>query len=226
MRNIGVRSVLTITLVFALGGVVPIAADTRPVRREASAKEVAVAFARAWNARSKDGLLKAATVPFFGGTCGIGRGGSAPPLVQTNLCKSEEELGEYLGSSFHGPRLPAIPSFDNQSRLLAYRPAGKLSCEVQRIETYADFRKKYLEKDWADKGSLRQQIQRTAREALDAVLRDGDLIVYVGPKDGPGEGILMHFGNGPLGPPKVAGILGDLHPAVRRLFGAENPIPE
>jgi len=225
MRSICVRFVLAVSLLFAFGGVVPIPAGTQEARREASAREVAVAFARSWNARSRDEVLKAATVPFFGGTCGIGRGGSAPPLVHTNLCKTEKQLSEYLDDSFNGLRLPAIPSFDNQDRLLAYRPAGKLSEEVQRIETYADFRKKFLEKDWPEKDLLRRQIQQTARETLDAVLREEDLIVYVRSKDGVGEGILLHFGAGPLGPPRVAGILGDLHPAVRGLFGAENPIP-
>lgn len=224
MCGMGIRSALGACLLFVPMNPLPSPAGPREGRREASAKAVALAFARSWNARSKDGVLKVASAPFFGGTCGIGRGGSAPPLVQTNLCKTEKQLGEYLDDIFHGLRLPAQPSFDNQARLLAYRPAGDLATEVQRIETYAAFRKKYLEKDWPEQDFPRRQIQQTARQTLDAVLRPDDLIVYVGSKDGRREGILMHFGAGPLGPPKVAGILGDLNPAVRGLFGAENPV--
>jgi hypothetical protein len=232
MCSIRVPSALGVSLLCALVGVAPSPADPPEARREASAKKVALGFAESWNARSKDRLLNVATIPFFGGTYGIGRGGSAPPLVKTNLCRTEKELGEYLDNSFHGPRLQFLPGdrvprpLGNQYQLLVSRPAGKLSTEVQRIETYADFRKKYMEKDWPEKDFPRHQIQQTARETLDAVLRPDDLIVYVGSKAGVSEGILMHFADGPLGAAKVAGILGDLNPAVRGLFGAENPIPK
>jgi hypothetical protein len=226
MCSIRVRSTLGVSLLFALIGVLPSPAGPREARREASAKEVALAFARSWNARSKDEVLKLATVPFFGGTCDIGYGGSGPPeaLVRTTFCKTEKQLGQYLDDSFHGPwkrftvlpghRLPTRLSSGNEDWLLAYRPAGKLPTDVQRIESYGDYRKKYLEKDVPEKGSLRYWTRKKGREILHAVLRPDDLIVYVGSKHGLSEGILLHFGNGPLGSPKVAGILGDLYPAM------------
>jgi hypothetical protein len=117
--------------------------------------------------------------------------------------------------------VPGRLSSGNEEWLLAYRPTGKIPTDVQRIESYADYRKKYLERDVPEKGSPRYWTRKKGWEMLHTVLRPDDLIVYVGSKDGVSEGILMHFGNGPLGSPRVAGILGDLYPAIPGPFGAE-----
>jgi len=116
----------------------------------------------------------------------------------------------------------------------------KLSLEVLRVERYADFRKKYLEKEPAPADpddlqsqqlrDMRVQQLRSARRALDQSIGKDGLIVFLGDekeisqKKNISQGILIRFEKGTA---KVGGLLGGANPDwTFSVLKYINPIPE
>jgi hypothetical protein len=180
--------------------------------REKAAREAAIAYAKAYNAKADraTGVMKIAAVPFFAG--GFDIGGSGPRIpIHAQLFKKDQDLRQW---------------FEKSRRDL------DLSLKVLRVERYADFRKKYLEKepapdDWSD---MRLRLQQAWRWALDESLGKDGLIVFLGDekeisqKKNISQGILVRFEKGTA---KVGGLLGGANPdwtfSVLKFI---NPIPE
>ena len=187
--------------------------------REKAAREAAVAYAKACNLKTNRAAeaIKIAAVPFFTGdfyrapTSFIDGAGVAYVL------EKDEDLRKW---------------FDNDRGFKL-----KLSLEVLRVERYADFRKKYLEKEPAPADpddlqsqqlrDMRVQQLRSARRALDQSIGKDGLIVFLGDekeisqKKNISQGILIRFEKGSA---KVGGDLGGLNPDW--VFSAVKPLPE
>jgi hypothetical protein len=170
--------------------------------RKKAAQEAAVTYARAYNRKTGQAaaVMKVAAVPFFPGMVSFGGSGPRVP-IDAPVFKEEKELLKWLG-----PRL-GHPS-----------PERTLSLKIRRVESYADFRKKYLEKEPgpAGLGDLPLRLQQAAREALDQSIGKDGLIVFLGEKSGLSEGVLVRFEKGTA---KIAGVLGVVNP-VWKLGGS------
>ena len=180
--------------------------------REKAAREAAIAYAKAYNVKENRvaGVMKIAAVPFFAG--GFDIGGSGPHIpIHAQLFKEDHALRQWLEK----PNKPL-----------------DLSLKVLRVESYADFRKKYLEKEPApgDMYDMRLRLQQAWRWALDESLGKDGLIVFLGDekeisqKKNISQGILVRFQKGTA---KVGGLLGGANPdwtfSVLKFI---NPIPE
>jgi hypothetical protein len=179
---------------------------------EKAAREAAVAYAKAYNIKENRvaGVMKVAAVPFFAG--GFDVGGSGPQIpIHAQFFKEDQELRQWLEKP--------INTLD-------------FSLKVLRVEHYADFRKKYLEKEPApgDMYDMRLRLQQAWRWALDESLGKDGLIVFLGDqkeisqKKNISQGILVRFEKGTA---KVGGLLGGANPdwtfSVLKFI---NPIPE
>ena len=176
---------------FALfaGPVAGFAQDTDA--REKSAREAAVAYAKAYNRKTDRAaaVMKGAAVPFFPGAFDFGGSGPQVPL-SAHLLLEDKDLRKWLDAGRH---------------------EVEISRKVLRVQRYADFRKKYLEKEpeSSDLGDLPMRLQQAAREALDRAVGKDGLIVFLGERAELSEGVLVRFEKGT---PKVAGVLGVLNP--------------
>src|SRR5262249_15768276 len=155
--------------------------------REKAAREAAIAYAKAYNVKADRaaGVMKIAAVPFFAG--GLDVGGRGPRIpIHPQLFQEDQALRQWLAKS---------------------RPELDWSLHVLRVERYADFRKKYLEKEpapdapdgWSD---MRLRLQQAWRGALDEALGKDGLIVFLGDekeinqKKNISQGILVRFEKG------------------------------
>jgi hypothetical protein len=166
--------------------------------REKAARQAAVAYAKACNLKTNRAAaaMKIAGVPFFPGGFYLSASGSAK--LHAWLFKEDQELHKYFDTASFSP---------------------ELSLKVLRVDKYADFRKKYLEKDPspADPGNSSSENQRNfqlqqmeaARWALDQSVGKDGLIVFLGEKAELSQGILVRFENGTA---KVGGVLNGLNP--------------
>jgi hypothetical protein len=174
--------------------------------RKKAAREAAVTYARAYNLKTgrAAAAMKVAAAPFFPGVVSFGGSGPRVP-VAAPVFKEEKELRKWLETGGRG---------------------AKLSLKALRVQSYADFRKKYLEKEPKSSGlgdlPLRQQ--QAARAALDQAVGKDGLIVFLGEKAEVSEGILVRFEKKTA---KVAGVLGPLNPDWKlSLFSVVKPPPE
>jgi len=186
--------------------------------REKAAREAAVAYAKACNLKTNRAAqaMKIAAVPFFTG--GFYRAPTSfDGAAHAYVLEKDEDLRKW---------------FDNDRGFKL-----KLSLEVLRVERYADFRKKYLEKEPAPADpddlqsqqlrDMRVQQLRSARRALDQSIGKDGLIVFLGDekeisqKKNISQGILIRFEKGSA---KVGGDLGGLNPDW--VFSAVKPLPE
>ena len=195
MYGIQLRLAVGFTTFLALcANQVPGFAQVTDARKKA-AQEAAVSYAMACNRRTDQAaaVMKVAAVPFFPGIVSFGGSGPRVP-IDAPVFKEEKELLKWLG-----PRL-GHPS-----------PPQTLSLKIRGVESYADFRKKYLEKEPAPAGldDLPLRLQQAAREALDQSVGKDGLIVFLGEKSGLSEGVLVRFEKGTA---KVAGVLGVVNP--------------
>jgi hypothetical protein len=195
----------SVFLTLFVGQVASFAQDTSA--REKAARQAAVAYARACNLETDRAaaVLKVAAVPFFPGEVYIG--GSGPQIpISMPIFKDGEELSKWL-------------------RLRATEP--KLSLKVRRVETYAAFRKKFLEKEPTAEGlgDLYLRKQQAVRWALEQSVGKDGLIVFLGDNPAIGEGVLIRFDKGTA---KVAGVLGITNPewTLMGFFSAPRPAPE
>jgi hypothetical protein len=174
--------------------------------REKAAREAAVAYAKACNLKTNRAAaaMKVAAVPFFPGGFYFPLSGPGSGKLQAWLYKEDRELQKYFDARPFDP---------------------ELSLKVLRVEKYADFRKKYLEKDPppADPGDPSSENQRNfqlqqleaARWALDQAVGKDGLIVFLGDekeisqKKNISQGILVRFEKGTA---KVSGVLDVLNP--------------
>jgi hypothetical protein len=179
---------------------------------EKAARDAAFAYAKAYNVKETRvaGVMKIAAVPFFAGAVNVG--GSGPQIpIHAQLFKGEQELRQWLEKP--------INTLD-------------LSLKVLRVESFADFRKKYLEKEPApgDMYDMRLRLQQAWRWALDESVGKDGLIVFLGDEKeitqgkNISQGILIRFEKGTA---KVGGLLGGANPdwtfSVLKFI---HPIPE
>ena len=223
MRRAYLRLTATVAALFALvaaGAVTSLAHDSagrQKAAREKAAREAAVAYAKAYNAAvalaglqkkgSVDDVLKVAAVPFFPGQVTNLQGSGPPTWISPVIFKKDDEVRKHLA-----PRL-GFP----------HRPTS-LPVEFRGVESYADYRKKYLEKEPDTKGDIRRSFVRKAlREGCDAVVnaRDG-LIVYLVDKSGTTTGFLIRFDKDQG---KVVGVLSEPY-AEPGAFGVPKPARE
>lgn len=177
-------------------------ADTR----EKAAREAAVAYAKAYNLKTNRAaaVMKVAAAPFFQG--GFAFGGSGPRTpIYAQFFKEDQDLRKWVDAD---------------------RREVELSLKVLRVQSYADFRKKYLEQEPESSGlgDLPMRLQQTAREALDQAVGKDGLIVFLGEKPELSEGILVRFEKGTT---RIGGVLGPLNPDWKlSVFSVVKPAAE
>ena len=220
MRKAHLRLTVHVATLFALvaaGPVVGFAQDKavpQKAARQKAAQEVAIAYAKAYNAAvaraglqkkgSVDDVLKVAAVPFFPGQINNLQGSVHPAWISPVVFKGEDELRKHFAPRLGYPR-PPLP----------------LPVAVQSVESYADYRKNYLEKEPGGKTGIQGPFVRKAlREGCDAVASGkDDLMVHLTDKSGTTIGLLIGFQKQQA---KVVGILYEPY-AEPGTFGTPKP---